>query len=784
MGQNLAPKSLTPAAYIPTAPRTGSEGGFLYRMKNMILRGAPSHDYIEVYGGNKDLVEDLNALSASGVGDFVQGALTIPGIGGPAYKAELRPGQFIFNNSTPRCLEVVEETLTNSLISIAKPIPVNAASQILQRCPVIFEVNKKRGTLITGSAVQFDKGTLICAGTGTLRLNGAVLAGTSLAAAKRPKIALFDPITSTYTVFILGMTPPTAGFTAAALAGGVKNMQAGVYSLFVVPARKATLGYNNPSPKAEVTIATGDQITLTIPATDTANGQDAWRIYASTFTEQGGVNGPWYFVKQINAPGDVAAAGGTYNLEWNDAEISGNERLTFDNDAPPECEFVATVSGYPVYVSCLGPGYTVSIFSATNANPVVLTTFSSIPHFFTTGQQITITGGTGAWAAINGTWPVIVISATTFSIPVNSTAFGALAGTIVATSSTTSPGPFIVPSKANNIEAAPLKFAVSPSPPEAIIGCVSAQGRLYLMTANTLQVAEFINFPINDPNIPPLTIRPLWRAGFKNPYQLCFVDGTLYGYTTQGPTRSVSYGDEGAEEHKFAAPVREITNGWVRAFVLVGHDPVNNAVCFFYSDDSINASGFHATRVLMYGLDRQEWIGDIILESTTGDMMVTGVATVSGRLEFIAGGRDNVGGVVFRTYHFDARIDLDGGAGTTVFWYIAWQFSDFGFEQRDKTCKSIRVTGKLSEAATAGIHGAGAGEIIDVPVLEAGNSASKSGSIPLAATSAVAQGPRIPTNVPNLGVLTARIDDTWSGSGVKSRIDECVLEVTAGGVRR
>lgn len=304
------------------------------------------------------------------------------------------------------------------------------------------------------------------------------------------------------------------------------------------------------------------------------------------------------------------------------------------------------------------------------------------------------------------------------------------------------------------------------------------------MTANTLQLAEFISFPVNDPNIPPLTIRPFWRAGFKQPYQLCFVDGTLYGYTTQGPTRSIAYGDEGGEEHEFAAHVREITNSWVSARVFVGHDPVNNCVCYFHSADNANAELRIISRVLMYSLDRQAWVGDIILSDISNDMIVTGVATVNGRLEFIAGGRLGGGGTQFRTYHFDARTNLDGGAGVSVPWYLAWQWSDFGSELRDKTVKSIRVTGKLTSSATAGIHGAGAGEVIDVAVLEAGNSGSKSGTIPLAATTAVAQGPRIQTNVPNLGVLTARIDDAWTGSGVMSRIDEVVLEVSVGGVRR
>lgn len=781
MGQSLAPKSLVPAAYIPTAPRTGSEGGFLYRMKNMILRGAQGHDYMGVYGGNKDLAENLASLNGTGTADVILNTFTVAGTG-TAFRSEMRSGQFFVTVGLSAQLCVVDEVLSDILLTVASRPFISVLGTALARVPVIFEVNKKRGTLITGNAIQFDKGTIICAGSGTLRLNGAVLAGTSLVATKRPKIALFNPLTSTYTVFTLGMATP-ATLTAAALAGGVKNMQAGVYSLFVCPARKATLGYNNPSPKAEVTLATGDQVRLTIPATDTTNGQDAWRIYASTFTEQGGVNGPWYFVKQITSPGDVAAAGGTYDLEWNDSEISGNELLTFDNDAPPECEYVATVNGYPVYVSCQGPGYSVAVTAATNANPVVITT--GIAHYFTSGQQVSITGGTGTWVAINGTFTITVISPTTFSIPVDSTAFGALAGTVIATSLATSPGPFIVPAKPNNIEAAPLKYAVSPSPPETIIGHISAQGRLYLMTANTLQVAEFISYPINDPNIPPLTIRPLWRAGFKTPYQLCFVDGTLYGYTTQGPTRSIAYGDEGGEEHAFAAAVKEITDRWAPARVLVGHDPVNNAVCFIntgYNDTNVS-------RVLMYGLERQAWIGDIIIEFTDNDMFVTGVATVNGRMEFIAGGRAGGGGTAYRTYHFDSRFILDGGPGGTVTvpWYVAWQFSDDGNETRGKKVNAVSVTANPPTGATLGIHGAQPSQVIDVATLEAGNSGSVSGSIPLVAASSVTKGARIPVNMVPLSVWTVRVDGTWaaiSGSGSESRVDEVVVERSIMDVRR
>lgn len=78
----------------------------------------------------------------------------------------------------------------------------------------------------------------------------------------------------------------------------------------------------------------------------------------------------------------------------------------------------------------------ISITAATNANPVVLT---SVGHGFHANSRpsITISGGTGNWTAINGTFAATILSADTFSIAVNSTSIGALAGTIKFT--TTAP---------------------------------------------------------------------------------------------------------------------------------------------------------------------------------------------------------------------------------------------------------------------------------------------------------------------------------------------------------
>jgi hypothetical protein len=73
----------------------------------------------------------------------------------------------------------------------------------------------------------------------------------------------------------------------------------------------------------------------------------------------------------------------------------------------------------------------VAISAVSKANPAVVT---STGHGFALSArpQVTISGATGTgWTAINGTFVATVIDANTFSIPVDSTGFGTLAGTVV-----------------------------------------------------------------------------------------------------------------------------------------------------------------------------------------------------------------------------------------------------------------------------------------------------------------------------------------------------------------
>lgn len=77
-----------------------------------------------------------------------------------------------------------------------------------------------------------------------------------------------------------------------------------------------------------------------------------------------------------------------------------------------------------------GSNVTTAVTAATNAAAAVLT---STAHSFPVGTGITLTfsGFTGNWTPLNGAKAITVIDANTFSVAINSTAFGALTGTPV-----------------------------------------------------------------------------------------------------------------------------------------------------------------------------------------------------------------------------------------------------------------------------------------------------------------------------------------------------------------
>ncbi len=698
MGQNLPPRVIRPSAFCPTQPRSGSvSDDIIYRMTNMIIQGTNPLTYLNSYAGSLSLSETIATADLTGTITITGNSAVVTGAG-TQFIQELNPGQFVLavDASSHQSYLLSVKTVISATSFVAwQTSAVTLAGLTGKRLPLLYAVDQDRGTSIWGNVIRTDKGTLLGVGAGVFRVNGSALTA-SLTLTRAPQIAL--NASGTYTEFTLGMATSAAP-TAAAVGGGTVGMQAGNYSIVITPARTQTLGYNNPSPKVTVTIATNDKINLTVPAMDTSKGQNAWGVWVTRYADSLGADlnyleGPWYYYGQITG----STAGFTTAIEWLDAQVERNDLVTFNNDAPPSAGWVAMLNNVPVWISCQG-----------------------------------INASIGASSSV--------------------------------------PGPFIFPAKPNNIEAAPVDIAFSSSPPETIIGAVSASGRVYLLTTNHLEIAQ--GTPQEDI---PVLIRPFWTVGFARPDQLVFVNDTLYGHSVQGPARSSSDGVSGSEEFDFAVDVSEFTDAWVAGHVTVAYDPKNNAVCYFHAANELNSSGFWTTRCLMFGLRQNRWIGDITLTSTTQDMIVTSAAMVGNSLYMLVGGRLSNDSVSVGTYRFDAA------AGSAVPWYVAPVFSDNGVETRSHVVKRVRATYK-GTGVSAGVFGAQPTESIPVTSLEAGNSSSLTGAVSVPTATTPTQSQQLQVNAPNLVQSTVRIEGSYAGSGTVDSVHEIVIQSAVEGVR-
>lgn len=740
--------SWTPSGgYRPNSPYSGDDPRYIFRGLNQIVTGNGDVLFTQSWKGYEDISETVAATTLTGTAAITNGVATVTGTS-TVFLQELIVGSAILINNQ---LYQVRNIASNTSMTVS-PAPAASGSGYAIKIPhILMDVDISRVSLARGSVQRFPQGTLLAVGQGVVKVNGAGLTAPGLTATKRLQIAMYNPGTGAYSYTKLGMLTPTLT-TVAATGGGTKNMQAGVYSVRIVPVRLSTGGYNNPSNKVEVTLATGDKIRITFPAMDTTGGQDAWDIYGSLFSGSG-IQGPWYFIERITTASVSAAGGSTYDVEYTDAEIAGSTLLSFNNDAPPDAAFVASLQGYPILLSCNGPGRKLDgTVIRTSGNATVAGTSTTFLTDIQRGQIVYIN---------NDYYEVIAIASDT-SMTVSPTPNATDGAGVVIRLGDTAPGPVIRPSKPNNPDAYPAELRVAVSPPENIIGYVEGNGRLFCMTENRLHMVT-----LSGNQVSPITTRPFWRAGFRNPQGLVFVNGRLYGYTSYGPTRSIADGDEGSMEFTWAADVANEFQNFTPERVSVGYDPVNEAVCYFHSNDSVNGSGYYTTKVLMYMLRYDVWSTPIVIESTSANMTVSGVATVSGQLYFIANEK------IYKWH-----------SGTSqVTGYIATPFVDLGQDGLDKTIRSIAVTGYSTSSMAAGVWAAQVQESVPIVDIQNGTN-SDSGSLTFAMSTAGADTqPVRQTEVKRIFVPRARLFSVRcslaSTNPNLARLDEILLDYTS-----
>jgi hypothetical protein len=288
---------------------------------------------------------------------------------------------------------------------------------------------------------------------------------------------------------------------------------------------------------------------------------------------------------------------------------------------------------------------------------------------------------------------------------------------------------------------------------EGVVDVIGGQGRMYVATENALNIVDLNG---RDEGL-PLTCRPFWRAGFKRQQQCVFVNGQIYGFTGRGPTRSAADGNEGAEEHIFAARVRDKMAAWRPEYVLVAEDPKNRAVVYFHANDR-QVGGFWVTECLAYMLESESWSAPMTLKAASADLTVTSANAVAGKLYFSTPSED--------IYEWDAGT-------SSIDWFLASQYLDAGIEGFYKQIAGLSVTAK-TESGTVGIFKNNDTSLSDL------TTAPPTGEIALSGTSNVQIAPWIKLNLQNCKTFAIRVKGTWSGSSSNvARVDELAVYGTA-----
>lgn len=726
----------TPAGgFKPTSPYTG-EGNFVFDGANFFIRGTSDQLYLEAYNGDLDLNENVPNTSLTGTFARTAGNSLVMGTG-TLFTQELIMSQgFVIGSD----LYSVTEVISNTALRVS-PLPDTTLSGDTGFIPhILMDVDNMRGTLARGSIVRFPKGNLLIVGQGQVRLNGATITPVSVTASKRLQLCVYDPATNAYAVYPLGMKTPVLT-TVTATGSGTKNMQAGVYSIRITPARVSTDGENQPSNKVEVTLTDNQRIQITFPAMDTAAGQDAWNVYGSLYSTAGGIQGPWFFVQQVTISQADPLGGSTVIIEYNDAEISGSAILQFDNDPPPDAAFCASLQGVPVLVSTNGPGRVLTGTAAMTAADATLTG---------TGTQWLTDLGLGQDILVMGQpYTVIAVDSDT-SIEVSPTPVATASGMPVMLASTC-PGPTIRPAKFDNVEAFPADFAVSVSPPEHILGVREANGRLFLMTENRLHMATLTG----NPDL-PVSVRPFWRSGFRNSEALCIVNGTLYAFTTNGATRSIADGDEGIEEHRFAADVASIMETWPPENVKVGYDPGLEAVVYFCPNLTDPDDVFFSTNALAYNLRLGNWSPTAIVNNSIGNDNVTGVATVAGKLYLTAAQKNWAWN--------------QGLTNLVTSPYVQTGYMDMGAPMFDKDVRGVQITAHANGGfVVCDVYSAQVNDPLPAP--------TATFSQTFAGTTALTQLPYLKCNVKRSRLMAVRVTCPHAAAnGEISRVDEIAID--------
>jgi hypothetical protein len=799
--------SLIASDFVPTSSFAGGESPTLIRAANIKLKAALDRARIEAYPGHLDIGEnyDLSAETLTGTITWSTATNVVVGAG-TKFTTELHIDSFIQAADTGGEVFVVNEIIDDThFINERPPTSSMAVGKQARYLYTMCENNRQRAVQRRGNSITVDKQDIYFAGDGQVFLNGVA---TGFCATRAPK-RLQRELNGTYTEMPVGFPTPPIQPTIQADTGGAKGMQAGKYSFLFSWYNSKTQGFSNPCDvcktdaltSADLTIAAGGRIAVgfkpTLQRLDFVDGDVTIATGNIHHVAHGLLTGESVKIHDLSGAWPLATGGLLLNtIAYYVIKIDA------DNFKLARTSYLALAGTPIVYSSAAGTGTHSLYICPANADGFIVWGSQSGGGVTAVNQS---NFSQGAWlqAQIVMLTDLIgpldaaeveyldaelgaVASGDNFAPPdcefitdfANTVQYISCLGTANTTNPLgTSPGNYVMPTKATNQEGVPPDWRVSVG--DTITGFANGVGRLFTLTptgvpfvtpTGNTELARLLPTGLDL----PFTSRPFWTKGANSPTNLLVVQGDLFVYTGQTLMRSPSTADENnVVPYQIGLPVTDLTDSFFDGYTHLLHDPFYQEVCIVSAATKRNNAGFWISEILPYSLQKNQWQPIITVSSDTRDMIVSGGATVNNRLDFLAGGRAPSSAFSIGTFRYGAP------SGLPIDCYFCYQPEDSGSETRAKQIRSVRATGQTYTPQIQ-VHGAKKGGSISIDDIENGTNPIATINIPPSTGLQL----QFQTNylVNNLGLWALRFSDTYPGTGPILRLDELEAEIGVHGV--
>ncbi len=362
---------LTSQPYRPSSPLTGDENSCVYRAANLMLSGQIGNTQYRAYAGSYNIGETFTGTALSGTISFSPASTTITGVSTKFLDEIHEGGQIVFAaNGEPL---VVAKIVTQTSFICAR-LPTTTQSGVAASvAPRLEPLGVNRVALNWGDIMQTDRGNLLTVGSGVVHVNGNVLPGTSVTASRKVQLSIYNSTSLNYSTKAIGFAvePVTANTDVTVVAsGGTQNTGLGYYSFKIGYYSDVTNGYSNPGATLLQGGLDGYHVTVVNStfnfnfASDVSNrpaNSTGYIVYGTAFTnssDQSKINaiqGPWFEIIRIPYS---SLTSNQYAFDYIDADLG--TQVSFDNDAPPDADWIVLLAGYVVLVSCEGQGVNTS----------------------------------------------------------------------------------------------------------------------------------------------------------------------------------------------------------------------------------------------------------------------------------------------------------------------------------------------------------------------------------------------------------------------------------------